>query len=385
MRSTGPRVLYVIDSLARSGAEQSLVSMAQHLLHCGVDLEVAYLVERPGLLNELRATGVETYAVIQPRSRTARVRSLRRLIAARRPDLVHTTLFESDLAGRIAARLARVPSVTSLVNVAYGLDQRGDRSVNPAKLAAARWADRLTAKLPVRFHALTDHVAARMSSELRISREIIDVIPRGRDRASLGVSSPARRAAARQGLGVSSTRLVLLAAARHEYQKGLDILVDAMPQILRARPDAVLLVAGREGNQTQVLRERIVALRLQDEVRLLGTRDDVPDLIVASDVFVVPSRWEGFGGAMLEAMALDIPIVATDLPALREVAANTAEYCVPEDANLLAQSVVSILNDYDGASARRVAAAKRYEERFTIGRVAEAMSAFYSRALAANG
>jgi glycosyltransferase involved in cell wall biosynthesis len=381
MRSSGPRVLYIIDSLTRSGAEQSLVSMAPHLLRRGIDLEVAYLVERPGLLNELRATGVETHAITQARSRPARVRALRSLIGARRPDLVHTTLFESDVAGRVAARLAGVPSVSSLVNVAYGYEQRRDHSLNPAKLRAALFADRLTAKLPVLFHAITEHVATRMAAKLRVPRDHIEVIPRGRDRDSLGFASSERRNAVRASVGLPSNGVVLLAAARHEYQKGLDVLIEAMPLILAETPDAVLLIAGRTGKQTQILNERITALGLDRAVRLLGVRDDVPDLVVASDVFVLPSRWEGFGGVLVEAMALNTPVVAADLPPLREVAAETVEYCEPEDADLLARSVISVLDDHDGARARAASAAQRYEAKFTISRVAEAMSAFYSRAL----
>jgi glycosyltransferase involved in cell wall biosynthesis len=80
-------------------------------------------------------------------------------------------------------------------------------------------------------------------------------------------------------------------------------------------------------------------------------------------------------------MALDTPIVATDLSSLREVAAETVEYCDPGDADLFAQSVISVLNNYDAALPRAAAAAQRYEAKFTIGRISEAMSAFYRRAL----
>lgn len=381
MSGTGPKVLYVIDSLSRSGAEQSLVSMAPHLLSLGIDLEVAYLLERPGLLGELRDSGVVTHTVAAATSRRARITALRELIRSRKPALIHTTLFESDIAGRIAARLAGVPSVSSLVNVAYGYEQRSAQEIRPFRLHAAHAVDRLTARLPVRFHAITQHVALSMGESLSIPPQKICVIPRGRDLARLGAPCDARRSRARQVLGLRPDDLMLLAASRHEYQKGLDVLIDALPIIIGAMPEVTLVVAGREGNATNSLTEKISQLGIGDRVRLLGMRDDVADLITAADLFVLPSRWEGFGGVMLEAMALETPIVASDIPPLREVAADCAWWFSPNDPQSLAETTVRALRDHERAQSRALLAARRVHELFAIDRIAVMMARFYNDAV----
>lgn len=376
------RVLYIIDSLARSGAEQSLISMAPYILRRGVELEVAYLYERDGLRAELVSLGVPTHAITAPGSRLTRVMALSSLIRSRQPHLVHTTLFESDVAGRLAARLSRVPSVSSLVNVAYGPVQRRDVALRPIKVTAARWADRQTAKLSVRFHAITRHVADVMARELAIPPDRIDVIPRCRDRVAIGDASVARRAAVRSALGVQPSTIVVLAASRHEYQKGLDVLVEAMPSIVAAQPRALLLMAGREGNQTARLKRRIGDLGLSRHVRMLGMRADVPDLMAAADVFVLPSRWEGFGGVLVEAMALGAPVVATDLPPVREVIGELAFYCHPDDPLSLSSAILAALEPDSPTESRSLAGIERYELLYSAERVAGAMVRFYERTLA---
>ena len=117
-------VLYVIDSLDRpGGAEQALAAMAPPLVAAGVRLDIAYLTERPGFQDDLRAAGAEVFPVIES-DRRRRTRGLASLVRERRPDLVHTTLYEADLAGRVAATMTRTPVVSSLVNVAYGPEHR---------------------------------------------------------------------------------------------------------------------------------------------------------------------------------------------------------------------------------------------------------------------
>lgn len=381
--TNAPRILCVIDSLSRSGAEQSLVTMAPHLVTSGLDIEVAYLNEGPGLRQVLEAAQIVVHSLSGPVSRLGRVRLLQELVEHRQPALIHTTLFESDIAGRLAARRTGVPCVSSLVSVPYGPEQARDPSLRRWKLFAAHLADQLTARIPVRFHAITEHVATRMSANLHIPRESIMVIPRGRDRAVLGMPSSERRRSTRASLRLDEHHVVLLAAARQEYVKGLDVLIDAMPQIRASVPNVKLLIAGRQGQVTDALTSKINEHGLLETVEILGMRDDVPDLLCAADVFVFPSRWEGLGGAVLEAMALNVPVVASDLPAVREVGCDNVTYFNVADAQALYSAVVRVLQD-PATSARTSAARNRFDSLYTIERVVSMMADFYTSAIDAN-
>jgi glycosyltransferase involved in cell wall biosynthesis len=371
-------VLYLIDSLAAGGAERSLAALAPAYRDRGLRLTVAYLHERPGVRAELEAAGAAVRSLEGPGGLAGAALRARRLVAGSRPDLVHTTLFEADLAGRAAAGRVRV--VTSLVNDAYGTTQAGAPGVAGWKLEAARLMDAVSARRVARFHAISGHVADRMAARLRIPRDRIEVVPRGRDPAALGARTPARRAAARAALGLGPDTPLVLAAARHEHQKGLDVLLAAFPAVAAAVPRARLAMAGRSGNQTPRL--AAAAAALGPAVSLLGARGDVPELLCAADAFVVPSRWEGFGSVLLEAMALETPVVASDLPAVREAVADTALLVPPERPDALAAAVAATLADPAAAARRARRARERFLREFTVDRVADAMADLYRRALA---
>ena len=204
------------------------------------------------------------------------------------------------------------------------------------------------------------------------------MIPRGRDPEALGRRDPARRAAARASLGIGADDPVVLAIGRHEFQKGFDVLIAAFEQVRAQLPSAHLLVAGRTGSATAELTAQVERLGLTDSVELLGFRADVPELLCAADVFVSSSRWEGSPGAVIEAMALEAPIVCTDIAANTEVFGGEAcarLVAVGDEAGLAAE-LVSVLRE--GPTPDHVSRARdRFLERFTIDRVAAAMVAFY--------
>jgi glycosyltransferase involved in cell wall biosynthesis len=386
----GVRILYLIPSLDRSGgAEQAVASLAGPLTARGVELEVMTFTggrasAEHDLADRARAGGAEVVELPDGGGRARRVAQVRtRLREQRRPDLVHTTLFEADLAGRIGGRLAGVPVVSSLVNVAYGPEQRSSPDLVPWRLEAARRADRVTARTVRRFHAITHHVAAVMGPRLGIRSTRIDVIPRGRDPAALGEASAARRSMARERVGVRDDRPLVIAAARHEHQKGLDVLVRAWPRVREVRPDAVLRIGGRSGNQSAAL-TALIESHGDAGIELIGPRDDVADLLVAADAFVVPSRWEGLGSILIEAMALGAPLVASDVGPVSEVVGGRewARLTPSEDPTALAEAILATVDQTpDDAARRAMLARQRFESRYTLDAVADATVAFYERAL----
>lgn len=374
------RVLQVIDSLAPSGAERSLASLAPHLAAEGVDLHVAYLVERGGLRANLEEAGIPVHSLAgDGQDRRRWLAGTADLIRHLQPAVVHTTLFEADLAGRRAAARMRVPCVSSLVNTAYGRTETSRDGLRWHRVRAAQLADAVTARSVARFHAVTRHIATVMGRRLRIPARKIEVIPRGRDPELLGRRSAERRAAVRGGLGLAPDAPVVLAVGRQEQQKAFDVLLTALAAV-RARVPATLLVAGREGRATPALQELVSELGLADAVTFLGRREDVPDLMAAADVLAFPSLWEGAAGTLLEAMALECPIVASRLPTVLETAdESVAELVAPGNADDLARGLVSALSDRTLAERRTAAGRKRFEDEYTIQVSARRTAALYAQ------
>jgi glycosyltransferase involved in cell wall biosynthesis len=154
----------------------------------------------------------------------------------------------------------------------------------------------------------------------------------------------------------------------------------------RARPGAVVVIAGRSGNASGAIDEAVKRAGLADRVRRLGHRDDVGDLLSAADVFALPSLYEGTAGAAIEALALETPIVSSDLAGTRGVLIDrvTARLVPVGDADALAHAIVSTLDDPTGGALQVANGRALFDDRFTLERSAERMADLYA-AVAARG
>jgi glycosyltransferase involved in cell wall biosynthesis len=317
-----------------------------------------------------------------------RVRELRRLIADERPHLVHTTLFESSVAGRLAAVGKPVRIMSSLVNTPYDPVRLQDPKIRAGRMRLVRLFDSWTARLLTsHFHAITGAVKDAAVATLGIPADRITVIERGRDPDRLGQPSRERRRRARQSLGLEEDDEVLVNVGRQEYQKGQRYLLEAVPRLLANHPRLVLLIAGRDGHATAELQRTHRELELGGRVRFLGHRSDVPDILAAADVFVFPSLFEGLGGSVIEAMALGLPVVASDIPALREVVADgaNARLVSPGSSRALAQAIAGLLDDENQRRGFGERSRAIFEERFTLERSTSRMIALYERLTATSG
>lgn len=378
------KVLFVINGLGAGGAERSLAEALPHLRRGGVDPVVVCLEPvREGILHEVLAESFDV-RFLHGRRLPSWTLELRRIVRAEQPEVVHTVLFEADIVGRVAAAGTPAAVITSLVNTSYDRARLGDPRVPRARLQAVRLIDGWTARhLTDHFHAVTEAVKRSAVAALRIPPARITVIARGRDSGRLGAPGPERRRDARARLGLSDADEVIVTVGRQEFQKGQVHLLEAVAA-LRARPRLVLLVAGRRGHVSGELADAVRRLGLEGRARFLGHRDDVPELLAAADVFAFPSLYEGLGGALIEAMALALPIVASDIPAVGEVVErdHNALLVEPANAGKLALAVAALLDDRDLARSFGARSRAIFEQRFTLRTSAERSLALYHRVLA---
>lgn len=380
------RVLTVINSLGVGGAERSLLELLPRFANAGIETAVVCLFPAPA---PSRGTidGTEVQ-VLQSAGTTGRIAGLRRAIRSWAPSLIHTTIYEADVAGRIAAVGSGVPVLTSLVNTSYDSVRLLDPRIKPWKLRVVRGIDGWTARhLVTHFHAVTNAVKSAAIRDLGVRQERITVVERGRDEDRLGYPGRRRRLLARQRLGLGDHDEVLVSVGRQEFQKGHRYLLEAVPRLLDRRPAVTVLLAGRRGNATEELEGLHRTLRLGDRVRLLGVRDDVPELLAAADLFVFPSLYEGLGGVLIEAMALGVPILASDLPAIREVVERGGNAVLVPRANArrLADAMADLLAEPDTRARFAKRSREIFEARFTIDRSARGMAELYRRVAGVRG
>jgi glycosyltransferase involved in cell wall biosynthesis len=361
------KILYAIDSLERGGSERSLVELVGALEPMGVEPRFFLLRgTTTGLEAQVRGMGVPIRHATAT-ARPSRVVQLRREIEAHRPDIVHTALFESDQIGRLAALRSKAKVITSLVNTFDDPARRDDPSIRPWKLRLVSAIDGFTARhLTHHFHAVSHTVARSAVAALRVRPERVTVVERGRDPARLGTRTPDRRRRAREALAIRPDDEVILAVGRQEHQKGQRFLLEAFDQVAATRPSSLLLVAGRAGASTDALEAQRAASTAAARIRFLGERDDVPDLLAAADVFALPSLYEGLPGALIEAMALELPVVATGIEP-------------PADPAALAASLARALEDRALTQRLVDRAHNTFLARCTLTASAEKMLALYDR------
>jgi glycosyltransferase involved in cell wall biosynthesis len=372
-------IMHVIDSLHGGGAETSLLEVVPGLASRGIRTSVVTVVADDGVLEDrVSALGIRRVRLTR-RDPLGLVLELRNIICSERPELLHTTLLFSNLAGRIAAGTARIPVVTTLANQDYGPEHRANSRYGASAVRAVQAADLITARLTTRFHAISADVASVMGRRLRIPRSRIQVIYRGRDPARLGIPTPERRLQMRAALSIDAKTPLVLSVGRLDRQKGVETTVNAFRHLVRRMPDAVLLIAGRPGNASAVVQANAQG---NPAVRFLGHRSDVADLMCAADVLSFPSRWEGLGGTLVEAMALRLPIVASDIAPVAETIGDVGWPLVrPDDGHALAEGLISVLEAGAVNEAKKDAGQRRFRRLFTVEAAVDGMARFYQDVL----
>lgn len=376
------KVLQVISSLnPGGGAEQSLVSMAPWI-SSNHELNVVSIKPDPGLGERLTEVGIPVH-YLSSFSWRGQLNELKELLEELSPDLVHSVLVDADILSALAVRSRETALVLSIVNVDHGWRGIAGRRFQAPKYLLVWVVHAWAARRATRLHVLSVDTATVMRRRLRVRTDRIDVIPRGRNPFELGTRSEERRENVRRSLGVPDRAPLIVATARHEVQKGLDVLLRAFQLIMQAEPHCQLLIGGRSGPET----EKLIALASESpsslSIRFIGQRNDVADLMCAADVWCVPSRWEGFGGILIEAMALEVPVVASDIPPIREVMGTDEIFNLadPDNPEALAKAVLQTIQSEDGCRRRTSLGRWRFLQHFTMERVAREMLAFYDRSL----
>lgn len=308
----------------------------------------------------------------------ARVRRLADLIRERDIQIVHTNS-NMILEGALAAKLTGVRHLF-LAHIDY---QSNLPVYQRLPLDAASFA-RLMDDLSAGILAVSGHVRDTLCPPL--PHERVTVVNNGLEMARYDAALAARDGSLRQSLGLADDAVIVVAAGRVTEDKGFDLLIEAAGQLRSAHPKAVFLLCGPVDSPEyqSALFKRIEQLGLKDHVRLLGRRDDLPNVMAQSDVFVLSSRREGHPYVLLEAMACNLPAVATRCGGVDEtVVEGETGFVVPiGSAQALAERLSPLLADAGLRTRMGQAAGRRVRKHFTAAQTAQGLFDIYERLLA---
>lgn len=278
------------------------------------------------------------------------VARLVRFLRHARIDILHVHLFDPSVVGLTAGILAGVP-VRVMTRHYSDYHTRLDR----------RWhvrLDRMCTAMSTGVIAVSEHTAEHMISEEAAPPTKLRVIVNGIDFDRVRLSAPDAALRLRHELGVEHGYLVLVAARLHP-EKGYEHLFRAVAS-LKERLDKPLVLAVAGTGPLQAMYEaQVRELGCADAVRFLGFRKDLPDLMTAADVFVLPSVAEAFGLVLTEALYLGTPVVATRVGGIPEIVAHGVDGVLvpPGDSASLADAIARMLCDRE--QRRRLAGAGR--------------------------
>ena len=364
-------VLHVIDSLDLGGAQEVVLNLAT----CGsgeFHHEVAALHGRGIYRQRLREAGVQVHSLAPHKFFPLYLATLPALLATLRPRVVHAHLIPSNILAKPLAATLGAPAVVSHdhTNDSRRLDSK-------PLLALDRWANRFAGHFIAVSASCRDFLVRHENidpARISVVRNAIDLRrfdPRLIERHS-----------AREKLGLPLKGRWVAGVGRLNPQKNFSLFLDVAARLARRFSDVQFLLAGN-GPEESALKSKTRALGLEDRVVFSGYVADPRLVYCAADVLLMPSLFEGLPMTLLEAMAMDLPVVASRLDGMAEVLRNGENgLLVPSgDANGFECAVTRILEDDIFASAIKRSARSTIETGYSVEGMTRAVETVYHRLL----
>mgnify|MGYP001145837454 CR=1 FL=1 len=359
------KVLHVLSDTNIGGAGKYLINLISHWDHSKFEMIVAC----PGggeLEKQLNSMKIKVYPLKGGESswKLSQVSDLVEIIKKQNVHVVHT---HASFSGRVAGKLTGC----KIIMTRHGLSRGNSGAVKRiiVNLLSKFFTHKIIAiSRAVKINLIESGVPANM----------IKTIYNGIDLTVYRNSHPTLR----KHLGVTSDIPIIGIVARLVWEKGYEYAIKAMPRVLEKFPKAILVIIG-DGPQEKPLKKLCMDLDITDSVIFMGFQNNVENLAIDFDVFVLPSVSEGLGLALLEAMALEKPVITTEVGGIPEVVKNGINGLLvpPENEMLLAENIIKILTSEEMANSLAVQAKDTVYEKFSADNMASETMEVYEQIL----
>ncbi len=381
----------LLPSLVIGGAQEVVCGLARSFARKGCKVVVGVLFEGGPLEGELRAQGTEFEVFGLPRRPIRKLpqyladmwrlqRRLRQFLLDHKVNAIQTNnLGSQDFLLLAVAHQLKIPVVT--------LNFQDDRVFPPERTnhvhsriqrrmyrVARRWASDYVAVSP--------ETKSSLVRQTKVREDQVSTVCNAVDVEKFAAPVDVRRV--RETLGLSAESKLLITVATFKEQKGHRYLIEAAKTIVEREPRAHFLLVG-DGELREEVQRQVEQLGLSEHVHFLGSRRDVSDLLAASDIFILPSLFEGLSVALLEAMAAGVPVVATAVSGTTTVVNDDsiALLVPPANKESLADATLGLLTrSAEEREALAAAARQRVLEEFSLDRQAANYITLYERLLA---
>jgi glycosyltransferase involved in cell wall biosynthesis len=394
MPRDGPTVMLVTPNLDIGGAQETARTLAKYLPRAGCRTIVCTFRDGP-LRSDIERLGVPVEILPARRHDVLALpwflvemirlrRTLLQLVQEHGVDVVQVQTLGTPALLTMTLRVRgrsqvwwRIPNVIFLVRE----DTVGrHRWLLGAKRAAHRWLYRNGARVVDGVIAVSDETAHEFCRTVGYHGDGVEVVMNGVDVERY--PAVADRGEIRSLLGFRPDDHLMTMVGTLKRQKGHRFLVEATASIIARFPALHVLLVG-DGDLADEIGAQVREAGLAGRIHFLGSRRDVPELLLASDSFVLPSLWEGFSVALIEAMASRLPVIATAVSGTSQVMIDgaTGWLVPPGDADALAAAMVQLLLDRDRAETMAATARDRVATSFGAAAQAERLAALFGRQL----
>jgi glycosyltransferase involved in cell wall biosynthesis len=332
------KVLYLIDSLTSGGAQRQLATLVEALDRASVEPHIALYYPHDRFRPEVDRLGVPVHELGGRGAKDPRVVvRLARLLRRGRYDLIHSYLRTPGVLARVATLVCRSTKVVV-----------SHRSVDLGHSASRLFLERLLARRADVFIANAEAVKRCLTTLVPSARGRVRVVPNGIRWVEPSPDATDAAGRLRAEWTATGESVVLGVIARLEAQKGAHFLLDALAELpadVLARIAVVWAGAWTDPDLAAAVRERVRHLDPRPRIRLIGEARSMESVYLAIDCLVLPSRWEGFPNAVLEAHAYGVPVVATDVGDVRAIVEEgVTGWIVPrEDPVALRAAIVRLV------------------------------------------
>ncbi len=366
------RLLHLIDQLGDAGAETLLYNFATAIDRDRFDLHICALRpwRNPKIVPALRALGFRVTELNQHHAYDLHILvALIRYVRRQRIEIIHTHLLASDVMGRLVGFLTRRPVVSTIHNGRVDLEQEPAHQQWMERWSAHLWCRRLIVVSAL----LRDEIADWFG----MPQSRVIAIPNAADTKRFQPRPGFDPAPLKQTLVGGDYRLVTN-VARLMPQKAQHFFVEAAAQVAATRPDVRFVIVGDGPLRGEIL-ALAAACGIADRFSVTGIRNDVPDILAASQVFVLSSLWEGMPISLLEAMTAGCPAVATDVGGVGQLLQHnkTGLLVPPADPTALAAAIADCLDHPAAARRRSAAAATLIAQQYSLTAMARKWEAVY--------
>lgn len=372
------RAAMMMSGMPMGGAERNIVSVLPYIRDLNVEVSLITLNTRRDspLVDRLQQDGIPRHDLDARRmTDPGAVRRFFKLIRDQQLDIVHP----HDQDTKVYAALARRLMGTPVVMTRHVLELPTDTFKELLRVHMVYWVSRFGAD---RVISVSEAVRQRFADQSHMKLDRITTIYNGIHVDQF--DTRAQRSAKRAELGWAADTPVIIMVAVLRRGKGHEVLFEAIPQLLAAQPDVKIKLVG-DGELANELRQQ--AQPYGDTVEFMGQRMDVPEVLGASDILVLPSWREALPTVLIEAGAAALPCVATDVGGASEIVleGETGYLVQAGDSAALAERLITLLHDRDRACTMGAHAQERVQTTFSLEEQARQTAALYERVLRDRG